>query len=51
VANLRRRDQTIPIIAARRGTNRAVLDAILRLGLFAYILKPVDYVSSSTWWP
>jgi hypothetical protein len=48
VPKLRRHDQTIPIIAASWGTKRAVVDAIFQLGLFAYIPKPVDYVSSST---
>ena len=43
VRKLRQHDQTIPIIAASRGTNRAVVDAIFKLGLFAYIPKPVDY--------
>jgi len=47
VANLRRHDQTIPIIAASRGTNRAVVDAILRLALFAYMPKLVDRLPSS----
>lgn len=44
VSKLRQHDQTIPIIAASRGTNQAVVDAIFKLGLFAYIPKPVDYV-------
>jgi PleD family two-component response regulator len=44
VSKLRRHDQTIPIIAASRGTKRAVVDAIFRLGLFAYIPKPIDYL-------
>jgi len=43
LAKLRRHDQTIPIIAASRGTKRELVDAIFRLGLFAYIPKPVDY--------
>jgi len=44
VSKLRRHDQTIPFIAASRSTNRAVVDAIFRLGLFAYIPKPIDYL-------
>ena len=43
VRKLRQHDQTIPIIAASKGTNRAVADSIWKLGLFAYIPKPVDY--------
>src|SRR6266850_158195 len=44
VSKLRQHDNTIPIIAASRSTNRAVVDAIFKLELFAYIPKPVDYV-------
>jgi PleD family two-component response regulator len=44
VSKLRQHDKTIPIIAASRSTNRAVVDATFKLGLFAYIPKPVDYV-------
>lgn len=44
VRKLRRHDKTIPIIAASRGTKRAVVEAIFTLGLFAYVPKPVDYV-------
>lgn len=43
VRKLRQHDQTIPIIAASRGTNRGVADAVFKLGVFAYIPKPVDY--------
>ena len=43
LAKLRQHDQTIPIIAASRGAKRELIDAIFRLGLFAYIPKPVDY--------
>ena len=44
VRKLRQHDRKIPIIAASRGTDRAVVDTIFKLGLFAYIPKPVDYV-------
>src|SRR5262245_21878973 len=44
VTKLRRHDQKIPIIAATKGQNRAVAEATFRLGLFAYIPKPLDYV-------
>lgn len=44
VSKLRRHDKTIPIIAASKGTKREIVDAVFKLGLFAYIPKPVDYV-------
>lgn len=44
VAKLRQHDNTIPIIAASRGANRAVAHSLCKLGLFAYIPKPVDYL-------
>lgn len=44
VGKLRRHDQKIPIIAASKGTKREVAEAIFKLGLFAYIPKPLDYV-------
>ena len=44
VSKLRQHDKTIPIIAASRSTNRDVVAAIFKLGLFAYMPKPVDYV-------
>jgi DNA-binding NtrC family response regulator len=44
VSKLRRHDQKIPIIAASRGKKREVAEAIFKLGLFAYIPKPVDFV-------
>jgi PleD family two-component response regulator len=44
ISKLRQHDTTIPIIAASAGRKRAVVDAVFRLGLFAYIPKPVDYV-------
>jgi DNA-binding NtrC family response regulator len=43
VSKLRRHDQNIPIIAASKGKNRAVAEATFRLGLFAYIPKPLDF--------
>jgi PleD family two-component response regulator len=44
VTKLRQHDRAIPIIAASKGTKREVVEAIFRLGLFAYIPKPVDFV-------
>jgi DNA-binding NtrC family response regulator len=44
VSKLRRHDERIPIIAASKGHNRAVAEATFRLGLFAYIPKPLDFV-------
>jgi CheY-like chemotaxis protein len=44
VTKLRQHDTTIPIIAASTGKKRAAVEAIFRLGLFAYIPKPVDFV-------
>jgi DNA-binding NtrC family response regulator len=44
VSKLRRHDQNIPIIAVSKGQNRAVAEATFRLGLFAYIPKPLDFV-------
>ena len=44
VSKLRRHDQKIPIIAASKGQNRAVAEATFRVGLFAYIPKPLDFV-------
>ncbi len=43
VSKLRQHDGTIPIIAASKGTKREAVDAIFRLGLFAYVPKPVDF--------
>lgn len=43
IRKLRQHDRTIPIIAASKGTNRAAADSIWKLGVFAYIPKPVDY--------
>ena len=43
VTKLRQHDRTIPIIAASKGTKRETVEAIFRLGLFAYIPKPVDF--------
>ncbi|PYN86333.1 MAG: hypothetical protein DMD87_17990 [Candidatus Rokuibacteriota bacterium] len=43
VSKLRQHDRTIPIIAASRGTKREATEAIFRLGLFAYVPKPVDF--------
>jgi DNA-binding NtrC family response regulator len=43
VGKLRQHDRTMPIIAASKGTKRAAVEAIFRLGLFAYIPKPVDF--------
>jgi len=44
VSKLRRHDQKIPIIAASKGTKREVVEAIFRLGLFAYMPKPLDFI-------
>jgi DNA-binding NtrC family response regulator len=44
VSKLRRHDQKIPIIAASKGTRREAVEAIFKLGLFAYIPKPLDFV-------
>jgi len=44
VGKLRRHDEKIRIIAASKSTNRAAIEAIFKLGLFAYIPKPIDYV-------
>jgi DNA-binding NtrC family response regulator len=43
VEKLRRHAGTIPFIAASKGTKREAVDAIFRLGLFAYIPKPIDF--------
>jgi DNA-binding NtrC family response regulator len=43
VSKLHRHDPKIPIIAASKGKNRAVAEATFRLGLFAYIPKPLDF--------
>ncbi len=43
VTKLRQHDRAIPIIAASKGTKREVVEAIFRLGLFAYIPKPADF--------
>jgi len=43
VTKLRQHDRAIPIIAASKGTKREVVEAIFRLGLFAYVPKPVDF--------
>src|SRR6266436_1247470 len=43
VGKLRQHDSAIPIIAASKGTKREAVEAIFRLGLFAYIPKPVDF--------
>jgi DNA-binding NtrC family response regulator len=44
VTKLRRHDQKIPIIAASKGKNREVAEAVFRLGVFAYMPKPVDFL-------
>ena len=44
VSKLRRHDQKIPIIAASKSKKREVAEAMFKLGLFAYIPKPLDYV-------
>ena len=44
LTKLRRHDQKIPIIAASKSKNRAVVEAFFQLGLFAYIPKPIDFV-------
>ena len=43
VSKLRQADSAIPIIAASNGTKREVVEAIFRLGIFAYVPKPVDF--------
>lgn len=45
VTKLRQHDSAIPIIVASKGKKREVVEAIFRLGLFAYIPKPVEFVS------
>ena len=44
VSKLRRHDGKIPIIAASKSRDRAVAEAVFKLGLFAYIPKPIDFV-------
>lgn len=44
VSKLRHHDRKIPIIAASRGKKREVAEAIFRIGLFAYMPKPLDFV-------
>ena len=44
LTKLRRHDQKIPIIAASKSKNRAVVEAFFQLGLFAYMPKPLDFV-------
>lgn len=44
VSKLRHHDQKIPIIAASKGTKRELAEAVFKLGLFAYIPKPLDFV-------
>jgi len=44
VSKLRRHDEKIPIIAASKSRKREVVEAIFKLGLFAYIPKPIDFV-------
>jgi DNA-binding NtrC family response regulator len=44
LTKLRRHDQKIPIIAASKSKNRAVVEAFFQLGLFAFIPKPLDFV-------
>jgi CheY-like chemotaxis protein len=43
VGKLRQHDRAIPIIALSKGTKREAVEAIFRLGLFAYVPKPVDF--------
>ena len=43
VTKLRAHGNAIPVIAASKGTNREAIEAIFRLGLFAYVPKPVDF--------
>jgi len=43
VGKLRQHDSAIPIIASSKGTKREAVEAIFRLGLFAYVPKPVDF--------
>ena len=45
VTKLRQHDRAMPIIAASKGTKRASAEAIFRLGVFAYMPKPVDFTS------
>lgn len=44
LTKLRRHDQKIPIIAASKSKNRAVVEAFFQLGLFAYMPKPLDFI-------
>jgi CheY-like chemotaxis protein len=43
LTKLRQLGNAIPVIAASRGTKREAVEAIFRLGLFAYVPKPVDF--------
>lgn len=43
LTKLRQHDRSIPIIAASKGTKREAAEASFRLGLFAYMPKPVDF--------
>ena len=45
VGKLRQHDRAVPIIATSRGTRRAAAEAVLGLGVFAYMPKPVDFTS------
>jgi len=43
LTKLRQHGNAIPVIAASRGTKREAVEAVFRLGLFAYVPKPVDF--------
>ncbi len=43
VSKLRQHDAKLPVIAASNGTKREAVEAIFKLGLFAYVPKPVDF--------
>ncbi len=44
LSKLRQHDSSIPIVAASNGTQREAVEATFRLGLFAYMPKPIDFV-------
>jgi CheY-like chemotaxis protein len=43
LSKLRQHDNTIPIVAASKGTKREAVEATFKLGLFAYVPKPIDF--------
>jgi CheY-like chemotaxis protein len=43
VTKLRQHGNAIPVVAASKGTKREAVEAIFRLGLFAYVPKPFEH--------